>query len=245
MAYAKHQPAIAVPRSDWALFLDLDGTLLDIAISPDAVLVPDSLAALLTRTRAWLKGALAIVSGRPLAQIDRLMAPLVLPCAGEHGAILRLADGTVESTDRLPMPSSWVTRLQAATKDWSGVFVERKDRGVAVHFRQCPSRETDIRRLVESLVAENPDEFEVLPASKAFEIRNRGQTKGKAVERFMAQPPFAGRVPVFVGDDVTDQDGFRAAQAMGGIALDVPVAFGGRPSEVLRWLEAGVPATEG
>jgi trehalose 6-phosphate phosphatase len=119
--------------------------------------------------------------------------------------------------------------------------VERKNRGLAVHFRKCPSRENDVRKLLDNIVGENPDEFEILPASKAFEIRRRGLTKGKAVQHFMAQAPFAGRLPVFIGDDVTDHDGFRAAEAMGGIALDVHIAFAGEPSQVLRWLEAGVP----
>jgi trehalose 6-phosphate phosphatase len=246
MAYDKHQPPMAAPRPqpDWALFLDIDGTLLDIAMSPNSVVVPDSLVPLLARTRAWLDGALAIVSGRPLDQIDQLMAPLILPCAAEHGAILRMTDSIVESSAASAMPSSWATRLLSATKDWEGIFVEKKDRGLAVHFRKCPSREDDVRKLVENVVGENPQEFEILPASKAFEIRRRGLTKGKAVQHFMSYPPFTGRVPVFIGDDVTDQDGFRAAEAMGGIALDVHIAFAGKPSEVLRWLESGVPVVE-
>lgn len=244
MAFAKHEPAIPAPERNWALFLDIDGTLIDIAMSPDAVVVPHSLVPLLARTQAWLDGAVAIISGRPIEQIDSLMAPLILPCAGEHGAILRMADGTMEFKNQAVVPASWVKRLQTATKDWSGVLVEKKKHGVAVHFRKCPSRESDVRTLIDNVLGGNHEEFEVLPASKAFEIRYRGVTKGNAVRRFMSQPPFAGRIPVFVGDDVTDYDGFRAAEAMGGIALDVHISFSSRPSEVLRWLDSNVPAME-
>jgi trehalose 6-phosphate phosphatase len=218
--------------------------VLIIAMSPDAVVVPHSLMPLLARTQAWLDGAVAIISGRPIEQIDSLMAPLILPCAGEHGAILRMADGTMEFKNQAVVPASWVKRLQTATKDWSGVLVEKKKHGVAVHFRKCPSRESDVRTLIDNVLGGNHEEFEVLPASKAFEIRYRGVTKGNAVRRFMSQPPFAGRIPVFVGDDVTDYDGFRAAEAMGGIALDVHISFSSRPSEVLRWLDSNVPAME-
>jgi trehalose 6-phosphate phosphatase len=243
MVFAKHGPAIPAPERNWALFLDIDGTLIDIAMSPDAVVVPPALVPLLARAQAWLQGALAIVSGRPIGQIDRLMAPLTLPCAGEHGAALRMADGIMESNDDAVVPALWAERLQEATKGWSGVLVEKKRHGVAVHFRKCPLRESDVRKLIDSVVGDNHD-FEVLSASKAFEIRYRGLTKGSAVRRFMAQEPFAGHIPVFVGDDVTDHDGFRAAEALGGIALDVHVSFAGQPSEVLRWLASNIPMAE-
>ena len=234
--------SVPKPDSHWALFLDIDGTLLDIAISPDAVGWPPLLTPLLARCASWLDGALALVSGRPLAQIDRLMAPLVLPCAGEHGAVIRLAGGAVEHAGAaLAVPQAWTERLRVATRDWTGVLVEEKSYGVAVHFRKAPARDGEIRALVDGVVSENAEDFEALPASMAVEIRNRRLTKAEPVMRFMAQPPFRDRVPVFIGDDVTDQDGFRAALGMGGIALDVHQAFAGKPSEVLRWLDAGVP----
>ncbi len=230
--------AAPTPRTDWALFLDIDGTLLDLAPRPDAVEVPANLAATLADAGSRLGGALAIVSGRTLAEIDQLMAPLRLPCVGEHGAVIRRPDG---ATDRAGadhrVPSAWKTSLHAATRYWPGVLVEEKTYGVAVHFRQAPSREREIRDLTEALVAQDATGFEVLPASMAFEIRHRALTKAIAVETFMALPPFAGRVPVFIGDDVTDEDGFRAARAMGGLGLNVKQSFGGRPCEVRRWLQ--------
>jgi trehalose 6-phosphate phosphatase len=233
------------PNSNWALFLDIDGTLLDIAISPDAVIVPDMLTPLLARATTWLSGAVAIVSGRPLAQIDRLLAPLVLPCAGEHGAVMRMPDGTMaKATDADSMPPAWIAQLDEATRDWEGVLLEEKSHGAAVHYRKAPEREDAIRQLVDAVISNNTRDFEVLPAHKAFEIRNRKLTKAAPVLRFMEQPPFRGRVPVFIGDDVTDQDGFRAARSLNGLGLDVHETFGGMPSEVLRWLDAAIPAME-
>jgi len=229
--------AAPTPRPDWALFLDIDGTLIDLAATPDAVEVPATLAPTLAEARSRLGGALAIVSGRTLAEIDRLMAPLHLPCVGEHGAVIRRPDGAIEraGADR-KVPPSWKQSLHAEARNWPGVLVEEKTYGVAVHFRQAPGREREIRDLTRALVAEDAAEFEVLPASMAFEIRHRALTKAVAVDAFMAEPPFAGRVPVFVGDDVTDEDGFRAARAMGGLGLNVKQSFSGRPSEVRRWL---------
>ena len=225
-----------------ALFLDIDGTLLDIAISPDAVVVPDFLAPLLARASAWLGGALAIVSGRPLAQVDALMAPLVLASAGEHGAVLRMPDGTIERAAREDsIPAAWRNVLLDAVKEWPGVLVEPKSHGVAVHFRKAPEREIDVRDLVANIVARRPHDFEVLPAAKAFEIRSRKFNKATPVLRLMTVAPFAGRVPVFVGDDITDHDGFRAAESLGGSGLDVHEVFAGKPAEVLRWLEASLP----
>jgi len=233
------QPHLAAPapRPDWALFLDIDGTLLDLAPRPDAVEVPVNLAATLADAASWLGGALAIVSGRTIAEIDQLMAPLCLPCVGEHGAVIRHPGGAVDRAgpDRA-VPPAWKASLHAATKPWPGVLVEEKTYGVAVHFRQAPGREGEIRDLVEGLVSRDGTEFEVLPASMAFEIRHRALTKAIAVDAFMAGPPFAGRIPVFVGDDVTDEDGFRAARAMGGLGLNVKNSFGGQPSVVRRWL---------
>jgi trehalose 6-phosphate phosphatase len=230
------------PRQDWALFLDIDGTLLDIAASPGAVVVPDSLAPTLAAVGAYLNGALAIASGRTLGEIDALLAPLRLPCVAEHGAVIRHPGGAVEhaGADRA-VPPDWRARLHAAARDWPGVLVEEKSHGVAVHFRQAPGREGQIRDLVEATIAKDMANFEVLPANMAFEIRHHALTKAIAVKTFMTKPPFSGRVPVFVGDDVTDEDGFRAAKAMGGLALNVHACFAGRPEEVRRWLARFVP----
>ena len=225
------------PSEDWALFLDIDGTLLDIAEQPGGVVVPRSLPPLLTSIRARLGGALALVSGRRLADIDRLMAPAELPCAAEHGACLRLADGSVHSvSERNAVPEILRRRLHSATRTWPGVFVEDKRFNVAVHFRQAPSFRDQVERFMHDLADEAGNGFEVLSARQSFELRHRSSNKGDAVRRFMTEPTFSSRRPVFVGDDVTDEDGFVVALELGGLALDVRVQFDGRPARVREWL---------
>jgi trehalose 6-phosphate phosphatase len=226
------------PNSGWALFLDIDGTLLDIAPSPEQVHVPRTLVHTLSQASAWLGGALAIVSGRPFAQIDKLFAPLHLPGGAGHGSALRMPDGKMESASAsLSVPADWRALLHNAVRQWPGVVVEDKPHCVAVHYRGAPEREADVKALVARLAARDEEAFEVLPARMAFEIRNRALTKAVVVRSLMAHAPFKGRVPVFVGDDVTDHDGFQAAEEKGGIALDVGVAFDGKPAAVRAWLE--------
>jgi len=225
------------PQDDWALFLDIDGTLVEIAPKPGAVAVPPQLSALLVAASNRLGGALALVSGRPLDSIDRLLAPLKLPCSAEHGATVRYFDGTVSAPDPARrVPDAWRERVAAAAARWPGVLVENKPVGICVHFRLAPDREGEVRTLLDSLVAESAD-LEVLPAHKALEIRDRRLTKGEGVLALMKSSPFAGRVPVFVGDDVTDEDGFRAARALGGLGLRVGEVFGGAPANVRQWLK--------
>jgi trehalose 6-phosphate phosphatase len=223
------------PRSDWALFLDIDGTLLDIAPSPGAVVVPLDLPYTLRTVSERLGGALALISGRALDVIDSLMAPLALPAAAEHGAIVRLADGVIETGVPYGVPQSWREHLRAETKDWTGVLVGEKQMSVAVHYRLAPEREAEVRALVMRITAEDPA-FEVLPARMAFEIRPRGANKGAAVRRFLETAPFRGRTPVFVGDDVTDEDGFSATREANGMALHVARDFDGKSANVRRWL---------
>ena len=223
-------------RRDWALFLDIDGTLIDIAERPDAVVVPPDLIATLQTVSERLGGALALVSGRAQVAIEWLMTPHVLPAAAEHGAILRLADGSLEAGVTRVVPPGWREHLKAETRGWPGILVGEKHASVVVHYRMAPEREAAVRELVTRIAAEDPD-FEVLPARMAFEIRPRGADKGSAVRRFLQTPPFHARRPVFVGDDITDEDGFAAARAAGGLALHVGRDFAGEPAHVRRWLK--------
>lgn len=231
-------PNAPSPEDHWALFLDIDGTLLEIAPTPDSVIVPASLIPTLRAASQRLGGALAIVSGRPLGDIDRLLGAANLPCAAEHGAITRLADGRlVEADPAYAVPENWKAAIADATRDWSGVIVELKKYSLAAHFRLAPQRESDLRALFEGVVSPHGGGFEILPAHCGLEIRHQALHKGSAVRLLMNRAPFAGRLPVFVGDDVTDEDGFRAAAAMGGFGLHVAESFGGRPAKVRDWLE--------
>lgn len=232
----------ATPRieENWALFLDLDGTLLDIAPSPDQVVVPSDLVSALTAIKVRLSGALAIVSGRPFAEIDELLRPMQLSGGAEHGAFIRDAQGQMRKSPGLhDIPDAWRRELHSATKRWSGVQVEEKSQSIVLHFRQAPDRDEDLKRLAATLVERDPTHFHILHAKMAYEIRPRGTTKGGVVAHLMNETPFSGRVPVFVGDDVTDEDGMMAARMLGGHGLHVHEEFAGEASNVRSWLAEG------
>ena len=224
-----------------ALFLDLDGTLLEIAATPESVVVPPNLPGLLADLHALLGGALAIVTGRSIGVVDSLLAPFSGTAAGEHGVALRYQDGTVEEMPkRVAVPQAWREALVAAAERWPGVLVEPKPHGVAIHYRLVPERGDEVWRLVRSLVPDDHSWFHLIPAREAVEIGPRAASKGHAVERLMAQAPFQGRRPIFVGDDFTDEAGMAAARQLGGEGLRVAEVFGGDPAEVRAWLSRGV-----
>ncbi|MEO3473445.1 trehalose-phosphatase [Roseomonas sp. CAU 1739] len=224
-------------EANWALFLDLDGTLLDLAPAPDAVVVPSGLIDALDGLAQRLDGALAIVTGRARATVDRLMAPLILPGGFGHGAELRDASGRVFALGAIPpLPPDWAPRLAHAAAGWPGVLLERKPHGLALHFRAAPQWRDAVRALLVALLAGHAEQFELLPAHMAFEIRPRGATKGRVVETLMASSPFADRRPVFVGDDVTDEDGMQAARRLGGLGLHVGRDLTGGPAQVRAWV---------
>lgn len=226
------------PSADWALFLDIDGTLIDIASRPDRVVVPEGLPSTLWGIQSRLNGALALVSGRTLEDIDRLTAPYRFACAAEHGALLRFADGkSRHRREDYVFPQSLRAELRVAAEKWPGAVIEDKKYNIVVHYRQAPACHAAIRDFTRSLARKAGPEFEALPARMAFEIRHRKLNKGAAVQAFMAEPPFVGRMPVFIGDDVTDEDGFRAARELGGLGLDVRIQFAGEAARVRNWLQ--------
>ncbi|WP_332837445.1 trehalose-phosphatase [Neoroseomonas rubea] len=227
-------------EAGWALFLDLDGTLLDIAPSPDAVRVPPGLIATLGLLTHRLDGALAIVSGRARETVDRLLAPL-LPAGGfGHGAELRDSAGRAIPAGDVPRPPPhWHAALARFAAAHPGLLLEAKPHGLALHYRAVPAARDAVRAAMLALLAGEATGFDLLPAHMAFEIRPRVATKGRAVEALMGTRPFAGRRPVFVGDDVTDEDGMAAARAMGGLGLHVGRDFSGGPAAVRAWLAGG------
>jgi trehalose 6-phosphate phosphatase len=222
-----------------ALFLDLDGTLLDIAPRHDEVWVAPDLPGVLTRLRAALGGALAIVTGRPLSDALSLIPIDGLCVAAEHGARLRLPDGSMqEHAAGLPWRDDWIAAIKAALPRWPGAFLEEKTIGVVIHYRQAPSHAAEIERFMRELIAPADGAAELLTALMAFEIRPHGVGKGHVVRRLMDVQPFAGRIPVFIGDDVTDEEGMEAAVGYGGQGLHVARVFGGEPARVRAWLAA-------
>ena len=206
------------PR-DTALFLDFDGTLAELAARPGAVRVPVQLVPMLDHLREHWQGALALVTGRPLADLDALLAPLRLPAAAEHGAVWRGADGRQRS---VPAPDlQAVTRVaRALARQHAGLQVELKTAAVALHYRQAPALENLCLQHLSQAVMRTPD-VELLRGKCVIEVKPLGVSKGSAIAAFMREPPFAGRTPWFAGDDVTDEAGFAWVQAAGGQCLKV------------------------
>ena len=227
---------LALPPPDRAaLLLDIDGTLLDLAPMPDLVVVPPGLLDTLRRLRRHLGDALAVVTGRPVEQADALLEGVPYAAAGEHGgAIRRQPEGPIERPSLPALPEEWTARAAALIEAHPGSLLERKRHGFVLHYRLAPAAGPALQTGATELVEQNMA-FQVLEASMAWEIRPRGVDKGVAVERLCARAPFAGRSPIFIGDDVTDEDGIRIAQAMGGTGLRVDRAFGG-PADVRAWL---------
>jgi trehalose 6-phosphate phosphatase len=219
------------PRLDLqsAVFLDVDGTLLEIAARPELVRVPPGLPELLIRLAAERQGALALVSGRPLAQLDQLFWPWHGAAAGLHGIERRRADGLLDrvldsrskaALDRIR------PRLAALASEGSGLVFEDKAATLALHYRAAPEREAEIRSRAEALECEADTALRLIPGKMVVEFQPRNANKGLAIAAFLAEPPFLGRPPVFIGDDTTDEDGFGEIRRRGGIAVRV-----GQPSK--------------
>ncbi|MGH6885391.1 MAG: trehalose-phosphatase [Kiloniellales bacterium] len=214
-------PTADHPTAAWALFLDVDGTLLHFAATPDGVesgaVVQRVLAQLLDR----LEGALALVSGRSLANLDSLFDPLVLPAAGLHGLERRDASGRLHRLGEAEALDHLRRRVAAAVLQYDGVIFEDKERAIAVHYRQAPDHGAAIRTTIEALVRPEARDLKVLHGKLVSEIKPRHADKGSAIRAFMEEPPYAGRTPVFLGDDTTDEDGFAAVNALGGVSIQV------------------------
>lgn len=214
------------PLERLALLLDLDGTLIDIAPTPEDVVVPDALPGLLARLGRRVGGALAVVSGRTIASVLALFPAADFLVAGEHGAQLRTPDGALETLALPPVPAGWREELARIAAHHGGVLLEEKPHGFVLHYRRAPAARGLLERAARALLAAHGEDFVLQPAHMAWEIRPRGVDKGGAVQALLRRPAFAGRVPVFVGDDVTDLDGMRAARAAGGFGFEVERTFG-------------------
>ncbi len=229
-------PLTLPPLAGSALLLDLDGTLLDLAPTPSDVVVPPGLAGTLHSLRDKLDGALAVVTGRPIDQIDALLPGIPHAVAGEHGGAIRHAPETGTVRVALPEPPDhWRTLADAIVAEHPGTLMEQKRRGFVFHFRGAPEHGPALFAAATALIAPASDQFQVMQASMAWEVRPRGADKGSAVLSLMRQPPFLGRLPVFIGDDVTDEDGIRAAAYLGGVGLRVDEWFA-TPAGVRAWL---------
>jgi len=234
----------APPGTPWCLFLDIDGTLLDIAPVPDAVSVDASLLDLLRRLERACDGAIALITGRPIAAVDALFDPLLLPVAGVHGFERRNAQGRYFRPAFVGSGLGFLrSEVTALAQSLHGVLLEDKGCAFALHYRQAPNLEESIRLRLARLVSAALPAFELLDGDHVVEIKPIEHDKSTAIEAFMQEEPFIGRTPVFIGDDTTDLDGFAAVKRFSGLAIAVGSRIPGEkrlagPRDVRAWLES-------
>ena len=217
-------PASLIPHlSETAVLLDIDGTLLDLMPTPREVWVPPGLAKTLRRLLVKTNGALALVSGRSLNDIDLIFAPDVFPAVGGHGAEMRIdLDSESVAAHAPPMDREWKRRLAAIAKLSPGILLEDKGYSLALHYRLAPHAEKAIYAAVSLIRADLPNApIEVLPGKCVCEIKHSGFTKASGVRELMTREPFKGRRPFFIGDDVTDETVFAIMPDMDGLAFSV------------------------
>lgn len=226
-----------------ALFLDIDGTLLDVALTPSTVHVPPMLAELLESVATRLAGALAIVTGRQLEEADRLLHPSKFVAAGVHGAQMRLSPtGRIERLSS-GFNAALVEEIQKIVQALPGVVFEDKGSGIALHYRLAPEFEESLLVVLGELADRHPGEFRICGGRKVVELLPLGFSKGRAVRKIVSLPQFSNRIPVMIGDDVSDIDAFRAVEDLRGFGLKVAgenfssleSSFDG-PADVLDWL---------
>jgi trehalose 6-phosphate phosphatase len=243
------QNAVTSARKGWALFLDVDGTLLEIAQTPQSVFVPESLKSQLIDLSTRFDGALALVSGRRLSDLDDLFAPLRFCAAGVHGCEIREPTGCVarRAVEREELA---VARLQLEhfVLRRPGLLLEDKGFALALHFRTVPHLSGDVLGEMKRVLLRLGPSYALLPGKCVFELRPTGVTKATAITALMQQVPFAGRTPIFIGDDVTDEDAFALVNDLEGISIGVgnPALTHARHRlhdvrEVRRWLETIPP----
>ena len=217
-------PRSLVPHlSETAILLDIDGTLLDLAPTPREVWVPPGLAKTLNRLLSRTNGALALVSGRSLNDIDLIFAPEQFPAVGGHGAEMRITgDSEAVATHAPPMDKELKRRLAAIARLSPGILLEDKGYSLALHYRLAPHAEKAIYAAVSLIRADLPNApIEVLPGKCVCEIKHSGFTKATGVRELMTQEPFRGRRPLFIGDDVTDESVFAIMPDFDGLAFSV------------------------
>ena len=236
------RPLPPVLRADCALFLDIDGTLIEFAPTPERVIVPDSLRCSLYWLSESLDGALALVSGRAVHTIDALFAPLRLPVAGLHGQELRTLDGLQSQASTPDALRAVAADALALCHRHAGALVEDKGASIALHWRNAPAAEPVLRAFAEEALARLPG-YRLQPGRCVIELLPAGRDKGGAIAELLGHAPFHGRHPVFVGDDLTDEPGFREVNARDGTSVLVGTRAGSAaryslpdPASVRAWL---------
>jgi trehalose 6-phosphate phosphatase len=231
------------PGEAWALLLDVDGTLFEMSGHPGRIAADAHLHRLLGRLLARCDGALALVSGRSIADLDRIFHPRILAAAGQHGLERRDARGRVHRHDGASqLLRTALARLRRVEAARPGVLLEDKGASLAVHYRLAPAHGPAVERVTAEIARRLGPRFEMTPGKMVCELRPAGRDKGTAIAEFLREPPFRGRRPVFVGDDRTDEFGFALVNRRGGHTIKVgaePSAAAWRLADaaaVRRWL---------
>ncbi len=215
-------PAPPVPASPWCLFLDVDGTLLELAPTPRSVVVEPGLLELLDELARASQGAIALVSGRTVSDLDRLFGTLQLPVAGLHGCERRSSDGSLYVAPVVHEQLAGVRQgLRELAARHPGLELEDKGAGLALHFQGARDLEHQLRAEVALLAKPLVPEFAILDGHAVIEVKPAVHTKDSAVSAFMEEPPFRDRTPIFIGDDQTDYGGFAAVRRFNGLAIAV------------------------
>ena len=213
-----------------ALFLDVDGTLLEFCNNPDDVYSGVELNLILKSLSSLLKGALALVTGRRVLEIDRIFHPLQLPVGGQHGLEHRDAEGNFKLVKSLKFPENIRSQIQCFGEIYPECAIEDKSLTMAIHYRRAPKLEEKVLKFVNKLI-EGEKHFHAISGNMVIEIKPLGVDKGQSIALFMENEPFVDKLPIFIGDDVTDEDGFRYINANNGISIKV----GTRTSSLARY----------
>src|SRR6476469_2016517 len=215
---ASQRPPPPSPAEDWALFLDVDGCLLDLAQAPDAVVVPSGLPATLSGLARRLDGAIALISGRALANVERLFGALHLPIAGLHGLERRSTVSTQAAPEPPPAWDAVRVDAQRIVANHPGTLFEDKGAALALHWRNAPHAADQLQAFAAATLPRLPG-YRLQQGNHVVELRPNAGDKGSAIAALLEEPPFKGRVPVFAGDDITDEAGFAAVNARGGLSV--------------------------
>ena len=245
MVMSNPAPLLAPDLNTIAVLLDVDGTILDIAPTPREVFVPHVLRDTLARLWERTNGAVAFVSGRPVSELDLIFSPLQLPAIGGHGAEIRIGAGEPPAPPRLPLLAPEVKcKFAAIAEAGPGIVLEDKGYSLALHYRLAPDKERLVREEAAKICAALAGaSIELLPGKLVIEVKQTGVTKATAVRELMGLQPFAGRRPIFIGDDVTDLGVFAILPDFNGISISVGRQVPGidfcfdEPADVRRWLE--------
>lgn len=206
----------------WAYFLDIDGTLIELAERPDAVVVPDFLQCMIKEAHHLCHGAFAVISGRSLNAVDGLLGLPDLPAAGQHGLERRDAQGHLHHLDLAPALVEAVRNsLSSLQVRHPGLLIESKGATLAIHYRLAPQLGSHLHHRITTLIGTRWPGLQIQKGKYVLEIKPQGYDKGIAVHEFMLHPPFQDRRPVFIGDDLTDEHGFSVVNAMNGVSIKV------------------------